>query len=937
MSLGSSKIDILEFFYEHISEDDWLEGVDLYQAERIKEIRDYHGLITGNVSSNIGRKQEVRLKIHPGGHCIQWIECTCKKNRTNGRYCEHIAALMIHIDREDPQILGQLDSKMPLKPPGKLKGKKAAEQLTETKSAGATETIIDRLQGSIHSVSLLAHGPTLRVRLAIKEGQLTHYDLSTDNAAKFLKEHPKLKSASPDVNELKVSKVSAEPATLLSLDVKDDIVAERGFFIKSPKNSKDHLLTPEKLKSRIVKCKRIDKNTTRSREADYEFITAKQLAKFTGQEFIFIPHRGYFPIDASGVSPIWYDQPVKTVFKNDDAANLAKNNYKDLIEFSTVYLPTEIYSMDVNEAPKMLEIQVKSESNGWFTLDPKYGSGEKSISMSELMDLFKKKKKGYIKAGQSWLKIPELITQYDWQLDETGKYIQVDSVGLMRLKAALGDYDRFVGSKKMLDELRNRTEFKTNVPMPSLEHSKLNLRNYQKTGLKWLWWLYHNNLHGLLADEMGLGKTHQAMGLLTAILNEKPDAKFLVVAPTTVLDHWLDKMTEFAPKIKGAKHHGAKRIQSFASVGTAHHAIITSYGIVLRDIKKICDVKWDAIILDEAHFVKNSDTATYQAVCKIPSKIRVCLTGTPMENHLGELKNIFDFIVPGFLGSDQYFRKNIKGPIEAGGNPDVELELQKLIYPFKLRRTKDNVLKELPAKVEDIRRCELSAEQVDMYRTVLRMQAQPLLNTLKDDSSPIPYLHVFAVLTLLKQVCDHPHLVAKDKDWRTHESGKFELLKELLQEAFDSNHKVVIYSQYLGMIQIIEEYMNSLNVGSVTLTGQSKNRGKLIHKFQTDENCRVFIGSLLAGGIGIDLTAASVVIHYDRWWNASKENQATDRVHRIGQHKNVQVLKLVTRGTLEEKIDLLINSKQKLFQKFMDKDEEVFKNLSRQELIELLQ
>ena len=224
-----------------------------------------------------------------------------------------------------------------------------------------------------------------------------------------------------------------------------------------------------------------------------------------------------------------------------------------------------------------------------------------------------------------------------------------------------------------------------------------------------------------------------------------------------------------------------------------------------------------------------------------------------------------------------------------------------------------------------------------LYKYVLALKARPLLEQLSDEKSSVPYLHVFATISLLKQICDHPALVTEGADYTRHASGKFDLMKELVEEALGSGHKIVIFSQYLKMIDIIKSHLSALGVGHVSLTGQSRDRGAIIEKFQTDDSCRVFVASLLAGGIGIDLTAASVVIHYDRWWNASKENQATDRVHRIGQNKNVQVLKLVTRGTLEEKIDRLINSKRSLFEKFVDRDEEIFKNLSRQELIELLQ
>jgi SNF2 family DNA or RNA helicase len=253
-----------------------------------------------------------------------------------------------------------------------------------------------------------------------------------------------------------------------------------------------------------------------------------------------------------------------------------------------------------------------------------------------------------------------------------------------------------------------------------------------------------------------------------------------------------------------------------------------------------------------------------------------------------------------------------------------------------MRRNKANVLHDLPEKVEDIRHCTLSNDQVKIYREVLELKARPILETLKDENNPVPYLHVFAVLTLLKQVCNHPLLVHPGK-LDQYESGKFEALKEILTEALDSGHKVVIYSQYVEMIRLISLYLEQQTIHHVILTGQTKNRGKVIETFQTDPNCKIFVGSLLAGGIGIDLTAASVVVHYDRWWNASKENQATDRVYRIGQNKNVQVLKLVTRGTLEEKIDALINTKKELFEKFMDRDEEIFKTLTRSQLIDLLQ
>jgi SNF2 family DNA or RNA helicase len=435
---------------------------------------------------------------------------------------------------------------------------------------------------------------------------------------------------------------------------------------------------------------------------------------------------------------------------------------------------------------------------------------------------------------------------------------------------------------------------------------------------------------------MGLGKTHQTMALLYAVSQTRKNPKFLVISPTTVLDHWLDKIEEFAPGLKPIKYHGLKRQGLLSGLGSQKHTVLSSYGIVMRDIAQLGEIEWDVVVLDEAHFVKNNDTATYRAVCNLKSKSRFCLSGTPMENHLGELKAVFDFLVPGYLGSDDYFKKTWLQPVSTGTAAPQDTSLQRLIHPFKMRRTKNLVLKDLPEKVEDIRHCTLSEEQQSMYKQTMDMKVRPLMDLVKDETKAIPFLHVFSVLTLLKQICDHPSVLTGRETWRDHQSGKFELFKELIQESIESGHKIVVYSQYLDMLGIISDYLKSESIDHELLTGSTTNRGKVIARFQKDDNCKVFCASLLAGGIGIDLTAANVVIHYDRWWNASKENQATDRVHRIGQNRNVQVLKLVTRDTLEERIDQLIKKKKALFEKFLDQDEEIFKSLTRSEIIELL-
>ncbi|MFK7826746.1 MAG: SNF2-related protein [Oligoflexales bacterium] len=950
---ATQKVDLLEYFYEHLSEDDWLEGVDLYQAGKVTGVQAMHNLITCKVQNNNRPISEVRLKIHPSGKVIQWIECTCRKNRSYGQYCEHIAALMIHIDREKANFINKLDVKMPLKPPSISKSKKIKKGITpleeptkriptnnKEKLKGASQSLLDHLKGSIQNISLISQGPSIRVKIEIKPGSMTNYDLSVDESARFLLSHPSPNSMSNELRALKIYKTPVELGTRIYFSDTEKIVAERSVVVKSGTlNKGDKQLNINHFSDRYVKLSSIETNGT---EKSYTFIPVKSCSKYIGQEFIFIPGKGYLPVDRNLVKPDWYELPLSRTFKDDDAAKFIQNSFNDYYSAAPIWLDKNLKQPKIQNIPELSEIKIHSEQEGWFRLDPRYGQGKSSISMAELMLQAKKNKRKYIKAGETWLKIPDFITQHDWDLDEDEKFIKVDTLGLMRLKAAIGDFDKFVGSKKVLQKIRNRIEYNPNTTTPHINHTNLNLRSYQHEGLKWFWWLYQNKLHGLLADEMGLGKTHQAMAVMSAIQNEESESgekvipKFLVICPTTVLDHWEDKVNDFAPNLRPFKYHGPKRLKLFENLNNQKDTLITSYGILLRDIKKLSEVSWHAIILDEAHYVKNNNTATYRAACKLQSKIRLCLTGTPMENHLGELKNLFDFLVPGYLGSDDYFRKHFINPIQ---NKDLETELalQKLIYPLKLRRSKKQVLSDLPAKIEDIRHCTLSNEQVKLYREIINLKAKPLINKLNDDNNPVPYLHVFAILQLLKQVCNHPALLRDQSDYKNHESGKFELLKEIVSEALDSGNKIVIFSQYVKMIKIIKQYCDENKIGCVTMTGQTRRRGKVIETFQTDPDIKIFVGSLLAGGIGIDLTAASVVIHYDRWWNASKENQATDRVHRIGQKKFVQVMKMVTRGTLEEKISKMIMKKQTIFNTFLERDEEIFKTMSRQDLIELLQ
>jgi len=465
------------------------------------------------------------------------------------------------------------------------------------------------------------------------------------------------------------------------------------------------------------------------------------------------------------------------------------------------------------------------------------------------------------------------------------------------------------------------------------------LRPYQSLGFEWTRFLYENRLSGLLCDDMGLGKTHQAMALMAWLReHENEKAPFLVVCPTTVISHWRNKIREHAPMLKAHVHHGAQR--NVKEALAAADVLVTSYGVLRNDIPELAKKSFSLVIFDEIQNLKNRDTQSYRAAEALQSNMMLGLTGTPIENSLDEFKNLFDLILPGYLGTDKEFVE-VYGRASAEGvlGRDNLDALRRVISPFVLRRVKKDVLDELPDKIEDLRTCPLSEDQIKLYRDAISSKGATLTEQLRRRDQPIPYIHVFGLLLLLKQICDHPALVhRRPEEFEKHQSGKWDLFQELLFESLDSGQKVVVFTQFLGMINMMERLLSGLDVGFATLTGSTRNRGEVIRRFNEEPDCRVFLGSLKAGGTGIDLVAGSVVVHYDRWWNAAREDQATDRVYRIGQKKAVQVFKLVTEGTLEEKISAIIDRKRRLMESVVQADDpRLSKVFSREELIDLLE
>lgn len=508
-----------------------------------------------------------------------------------------------------------------------------------------------------------------------------------------------------------------------------------------------------------------------------------------------------------------------------------------------------------------------------------------------------------------------------------------------RLSLELGVTDFIVDEDwKEFHEWRKNFEKKRIPSLPDADYG-FDLRDYQKNGLSWMWSLYHRGLAALLADDMGLGKTHQVLAFLSSIYLQKgkPKAPSLVIAPTSVLAAWGQKLKKYDTGLKWMIYHGNTRTLP----GNDTHLVLTTYGILQRE-EALRDRDWHVIALDEAQAIKNASTISSRATRMLKCKYRIAMTGTPVENQSTDLWSIMEFLLPGYLGSLPRF-KRLYGSGRDAPTMDQAAALKRLISPFLLRRTKLQVLKELPEKTEEVIFCDMTPAQKKAYRAHLSSAEAAKARQDIEGGGKIDYANILALLTRLKQTCDHPRLtdltagkVKRIGALDPMESGKWETVVELINEAIGSNLKVVVFTQYLGMIDMLGYYLQTQNIGYTDLRGDTPDRFARLEKFAGDPECKVFICSLLAGGLGIDLTAGSVCIHLDRWWNPAKENQATDRLHRIGQTRGVQVFKIQIPGTVEDRIASIIESKTELSGTLIEESPVGLKAFSKKELLELL-
>lgn len=665
-------------------------------------------------------------------------------------------------------------------------------------------------------------------------------------------------------------------------------------------------------------------------------VNAAQIQSFG--HFIYVDKEGFSELPASSRIPEKYRQ------------ELIIPEYQELsfLNFELEALKPYILELDPKlTLPHFLHLKIRkivqkrNQKEGEWWVDAVYESDQGTVDLFTIWDAFSKKKR-HLFSPAGLFPLKEM--RYQWirslskrRLDRKRGLVKLNTIEWIRL-TAFEDLKEPKGQDPTSQEtrllLREIAQFETHHAL-DLSGLKSTLRPYQETGLRWLWFLYCHQLSGLLCDDMGLGKTHQAMALLTAIGNRDTTRrmKYLIVCPTSVIYHWQELLRRFLPSLRICTYYGLQR--SLDNFDTDFDVLLTSYGILRLSKENLRMFVFELAIFDEIQIAKNEASQTHKALLALSAKMRLGLTGTPIENRIREIKSLFDVILPSYMPQEAIFREVFVRPIEKFQDAEAKKLLSRLIRPFILRRKKQEVLQDLPEKMEEISYCDLSEDQKKLYESVVSEMKNTVYRDLQDPSKPISYLHVFAAFSKLKQICDHPALFSNNPQHFTqYQSGKWDLFTELLYEARESGQKVVVFSQYLDMLTIIETYLRKKGIGFACIKGSTRDRHDQLRKFRDDPACEVFVASLLAAGVGIDLTVASIVIHYDRWWNPAKENQATDRVHRIGQSRGVQVFKLVTKNTIEEHIHEMIERKKGLLEDVIGVEDQI-NYLTREELLEV--
>ncbi|WP_461372651.1 DEAD/DEAH box helicase [Candidatus Aquicultor sp.] len=604
----------------------------------------------------------------------------------------------------------------------------------------------------------------------------------------------------------------------------------------------------------------------------------------------------------------------------------------------------EVSSLRLNRTAPKVGARISSGID-WFDLNLEVGYGDSLLDISTVLAAYKSGRKYIQLDDDSWAPLPldwlhKVTAPLEELADLEGQEIATTANnGKLKLRShniplaeeILSGID--LNSIASFDMLRERLDSFEGIEKVDIPHGlEATLRGYQKDGLDWLGFLSSFSFNGILADDMGLGKTVQTLAHLLREKNEGRAAKpSLIVAPTSVSYNWKEESLRFTPDLKVLVLTGPERHQRFEGIASAD-IVITTYALLRRDFEELQKHEYHYIILDEAQFIKNPAAQTSKLCKRLTGNHRLALTGTPMENNLTEVWSIFDFLMPGLLSGHKSFQKRYEKPIAKTGDMVALQRLKRRLKPFILRRVKQDVAKELPPKTEIIAYCEMTSSQRTLYQQVLNTYRAKVFESIAKKGIERSHITILDALLKLRQVCNHPQLL-KVAPHKVKTSGKMELFEEMVGQLANEGHRALVFSQFTQMLALLKRWLDSKNIPYCYLDGRTRDRSKVIKKFN-EGDVPLFLISLKAGGTGLNLTAADYVIHLDPWWNPAVENQATDRAYRIGQDKHVFVYKMITKDSIEEKILKLQERKKALFDNFLSEGD-VGKSLTKDDLEEL--
>ena len=592
----------------------------------------------------------------------------------------------------------------------------------------------------------------------------------------------------------------------------------------------------------------------------------------------------------------------------------------------------------------------EDESAGYFDVSYEYEAGTESISERDIQlalmkgdSFIERNGRTILLDGDAILQAREVFEECAVEDDSDSDSFRISRIYSSYVQSSIDMLDGIgmdtSAAPEWLEHARQQNAQETVQPVELSTHLKATLRSYQQEGVNWLRFLENRGFCGILADEMGLGKTLQTLAWLQ--LERSNEAHrgnpALIVCPTSLVENWREEAARFTPNLNVLVLHGTDRHRKWKRVLTSD-VVITSYALMRRDIEKHLEHVYSVAILDEAQHIKNRATQNALSAKKIKADHRLVLSGTPIENGVTDLWSIMDFLMPGYMGHHKQFREDYELPIINGGGDGehAQLNLRRKLHPFLMRRLKKHVAKDLPPKIEKIAPCKLTKDQHKVYTQLLEDSKQKIAEMVEKDGFNKSRMEILKTLLRLRQTCNHISLLHLEGVKSKHPSAKMELFFELLNEAIDSKHRVLVFSQFTSMLGILREEMDQLGMKYCYLDGSTKDRQDVVRRFNKDRTIPVFLMSLKAGGTGLNLTGADMVIHFDPWWNPAVEDQATDRAHRIGQKRTVYSVKLITKGTVEEKVVAMQERKKGVIDATLTTDEQVMQKLTWEDVQELL-